>query len=755
MSIIPKIKVGKPKDREQLNLDFDCSTTANIGQIQPTMCREMVPNETFHVKVASLVRLSPLTVPTFGRMSLRHYHTFVPYRAIWEPFENMLSGQNYVNDHVSAVPTKTPYFTMNDLFAKIAMNYADVSIFVKSKGEYLIFNPDELVDAETGLISQTVIDAWITNQLVPAIAPLKSGALFQTTDFKYNYVAEGGFGDADHGFVNLGNYAYVGTDIQTPYFTLPASGGEVDGNILPIPNGGSVVTMEGADYISDNGTYIYCFKLRPVARRFRQIVVGLGYQFTPYSRIEQNPFKLIAYYMAWFELFRPVREKSFMDTHCYRLIHILRQPSTWGSNVATGTAATTVGYTWAAFINDLAYHCYYYLPQDYFGMSTAEVNQNNSDVAFSLRSPVGFNLLAGELAPVPPALGIVSTHKQSDSVTSSFASVSSGISISGSGLSSNSTTYPGQSPLLMKMAMRLLTFTNKNTVIGRSIRNYLKVHYGITDDGSLDGSTVHRIGQSRTNIQISDVMSTSETYNEATQTGDFLGAYAGKGIGYGDSEKFDFTAPCFGCWITLSVIVPESGYYQGYLRENRHLTRYDFFQPEFDALGYQILERGEVMDSFCADNAAWNPASMFLRNYGFGFVPRYSEYKVGRNIVNGDLSLAGMAASFAPYTLDRKMPERAFDTKVVKIAGANNFVVNPVLKKPAFVPSVVYDDFRRIDPTDHLGAYNRIFQYQKNDIDHFIINMVFDVKAIAPMKSLSTSFDTIQNDDTVTEVTHS
>ena len=80
MSIIPKIKVGMPKKREKMNLSFDNSTTANIGTIQPTMCREMVPNESFHVKVASICRLSPLAVPTFGRMSMRHYHTFIPYK---------------------------------------------------------------------------------------------------------------------------------------------------------------------------------------------------------------------------------------------------------------------------------------------------------------------------------------------------------------------------------------------------------------------------------------------------------------------------------------------------------------------------------------------------------------------------------------------------------------------------------------------------------------------------------------------------
>ena len=43
-SIIPKIKVGlEGRKKSKLNLSFDCSTTMNIGNIQPTMCRETKP----------------------------------------------------------------------------------------------------------------------------------------------------------------------------------------------------------------------------------------------------------------------------------------------------------------------------------------------------------------------------------------------------------------------------------------------------------------------------------------------------------------------------------------------------------------------------------------------------------------------------------------------------------------------------------------------------------------------------------------
>lgn len=395
------------------------------------------------------------------------------------------------------------------------------------------------------------------------------------------------------------------------------------------------------------------------------------------------------------------------------------------------------GTLWLSFLDDLAHDCYYYLPMDYFSMATTSPQQMNSDLSYTISSPI--------------SAGIDGHASQY-----SYPGRNHDTAVFGDNTNGLPTSYQSpMSPLVMRMAMRLLTWANKNTVIGRSVREWLKVHYGISGTDALDSNGVVRIGASRVNLQISDVMSTAET-SEAT-----LGEYAGKGIGFGGSESFDYTAKYFGCWITLSVIVPESGYFQGYLAENCHGTRYQFFQPEFDALGYQVLERGELIDDYNCDGESWNPRSGFDRSAAFGFVPRYSEYKVGRNIVNGDLSLPGMYGSMSPYTLDRRLPAgavsfekiyAAVDSSTGKITAVN---IRPVVAAPGFVPSVVYDNFRRIDPTDHLGQYNRIFTYQRNDVDHFIINLSFDVEAYAPMKSLSSSFDATQADDKEIDVTHS
>ena len=139
-SIVPKIKIGLgAAKREKHNLSFDCSTTANIGSVQPTMCREMIPNSKFSVKIASLVRLASMPVPTFGRMSLRHYHTFVPYVDLYQPFDALMSGQHYKGYHSATfIPSKVPFFTMENINSFIRA-YSDISIAPVDKSENPIY----------------------------------------------------------------------------------------------------------------------------------------------------------------------------------------------------------------------------------------------------------------------------------------------------------------------------------------------------------------------------------------------------------------------------------------------------------------------------------------------------------------------------------------------------------------------------------------------------------------------------------------
>ena len=738
-SLIPKIKIGLAANkREKHNLSFDCSTSANIGSVQPTMCREMAPKSKFKVKVGTLVRLASMPVPSFGRISLRHYHTFVPLVDLWQPFDAMMSGQHYQGVNTATfIPTQVPYFNMTPIM-RYALNYANVSIapidnidkpytITSTNVDYagVVYSVgDGAGEYPTMAAAIKAAQAADLARIQTAWSAIRAnGILFGNSSLTGLFTEGKGTGAADdYGQILLGDYS-ASVKSTTTTLKLAYLDDSTNANIYPSASyeygGTTTITAEGADLITavkvgNAQNYYLLFKFKPVAKRLRTIFIGLGYQFSPYNTDDLSVLKLLAYYKAWWNLFCPTREKTFVDTNCYRLIKLLSERN--GANALSGIGDASI---FKAFIDDLAKQCYYYLPQDYFSMSVLQPYNNNQDSAFTMNT----GAIVQE-SGVMPSSSDVTVAAQKTSVPSSA-------------VTPTITTTAITNPMAIRMALRLLSWTNKNTVIGRSIREYLKVHFGVSDVNAIDDGGVYRIGSSRTNVQISDVMSTAETAEAS------IGDYAGKGIGYGDSEEFDFTADKFGYWITLTAVVPESGYYQGYLKENRHLNRYQFFNPEFDAMGYQVLERGEVMDDYSCDSPTWKPNTDYKRTYAFGFVPRYSEYKVGRNIVNGDLSLVGLKSSMAPYTLDRRISTGGIATTAISTDGTS---VRGIAQ-PDFVPSVIYDNFRRIDPTDHLGQYNRIFNYALNDLDHFIIHNIFDVVGYLPMKSLSDSFDTVAADD--------
>lgn len=725
MSIIDKISIGINNKRSGNNLPFDNSTSANIGVIQPTMCREMAPDETLHVQVNSLVRLLALQNPTFGRMSLRHYHCFVPYNKLWRPFDAMLANQPYsvVNSdgereevYYSSVPTMSHAF-----ISLLVAQYSDISVAFQEYPTELI-HPGAVLHyfAEDGSVSAptdpNLFAQWLNSDVFdsPEAEPLHEFAL---EDSVYTRSKNSGLDFSQAGVYNFGTMYYA-TRLPfstTASYVYPNSS---LGNVRYYPSENSVITQENADFIYKSDKFVYYFKYKPILKKLRQIFIGLGYDFSPAlnENITFSPFKLMAYYAACFELFHPKRDVNFQRTDLFHIMNFCDRNVNFVPVSVNNTTAESYVKAFSNFIFDDLPEMTYYLPMDYF--SAAISSLQNSQHYLDLESYTDGNL----------------RYSSGNIMT---ATASSGTPVS-AGDSDN--------PLMVKLALTLMRFVNKNTVIGRSIADYLRVNFGITEVLDEQRSPVVRIGSSRVNLNITDVMSMADTADG--DKGSALGSFAGKGIGYGESETFDFKAQTHGVWLTLTVIVPESGFYQGYLRENRHINRNDFFTKPYDALGYQVIERGELMADYTAKSRVsgeFNPTSDLDLTRGWGFIPRYSEMKVGRNIVNGDLSLRSTRNGMASFTLERRLPTENIDFKVVD--GDSTIYHYNGVNRPAFVPTTVYDGFRAIDQTDVVGDYNRIFTYMGSDFDHFIIHNVFKVRAVAPWKPLSSSFDTFDDED--------
>ena len=725
--LIPKIKLGVSDKRSKSNWSFDSQTTANIGFVQPTMARLLPPDSNINIKQRTLVRMSPLVNPTFGRLSQRDYFTFVKMSDVYHPWPEFLSGKSYTaSDGETYIPTDLPRFLLSDIVVSLLLRNSYMSIAIGTDPNIVIAGSN-YVGNEEGFDD----DVW-----PKYLSHLVNYLFFKERSFSFLYPNGTSYFPAAEGkcFDPFGGSTFVSDTVHGVVFAQSLAG-----RSKQVSKGVELVTFENCDfsyYISPDdlpeatfpsfhytnhkgqevvyqpgtdGLYIN-FRLKPMAKNIRKILLGLGLSFNPYDKILYNPFKLLAFYKSWFDSFVPLRNIQFTDTKCYQIIQRLEK-------VLSTDDVTNLLYSWI-LEGEFKDGFYYYTQPDYFSASIYNLGDNSlgSQQKNTITSPVVGNLEDYDSNTVSSNINTSSTE-ENDFIRG----------------------------LTLQMMLKLLRFTNKNNVLGRSIRDYLRVHYNIQDADVLARVT-NKINSNRVDIQFDDVMNLSETESA------FLGEYAGKGLGYKEAERTYFETKDFGFIFCMSVVVPESGYYQGSLREDTLYNKFDFFTEEFDALGYEVIRRGEIMNESISNRAMTN--TTFDTSAGFGFIPRYSYAKVAKNIVNGDLSLHSTKNGLEGYYLDKRFSSyKEESSSMIDVAQAE--IIKQDIVDPDFLPTVVSDSIRKIDPTDSIGNYNRIFQYRDIDLDHFVIQKVFDVEVTAPWKSLSESFDTFGTDDNSTvEINH-
>lgn len=91
----PKVRLPRSKFR----MTFRTPTTFDGGYLIPFYCDEVLPGDTFNVKMNSLVRmLTPIT-PVMDNIFIDVQFFFCPYRLVWTNWEDFISG-NYTSSNV-------------------------------------------------------------------------------------------------------------------------------------------------------------------------------------------------------------------------------------------------------------------------------------------------------------------------------------------------------------------------------------------------------------------------------------------------------------------------------------------------------------------------------------------------------------------------------------------------------------------------------------------------------------------------------
>lgn len=487
----------------------------------------------------------------------------------------------------------------------------------------------------------------------------------------------------------------------------------------------------GCDFFFENhnqGTGIeefsIAFRFGPSTRRLRSVLIGLGYSLN----IDNTPVSLIpllSFYKAWFDLYYPVRDLSWTNTNAYKLVR---------------------------FIEDYKYSYIFSL-------------RGFSNVYDKSRYGVFLAFLAdlSNVFFVAPD-DIVSIHRDTPNLSTN--SILSYIDYGGQ-VGKVTCDGPNELPYLpsasnvslisLQVLQRLTRYFNKNSVIGKRISEYVKVHFGSDVANSLYKDAFH-VSSFTFPLTVDDIFSTSDTFEQVSDThskGELLGSFAGKGIGY-DKSHIEFTAPSAGYFFVLSSISTPTGYFQGNSGD-LYVTNFDTVpQDTFDALGFELTPRGQFFgfnDIYLSENGEKNFGQL---GTGFGFVPRYTGLKYHKNIVNGDMSRLGTSASLSPYHLNRILtPSSVRLTSVTKTD--DGYAKIALSTKQVQLPGST-TAWRFLTSQEWLGNYNRIF-YNEGDLyphnpyqyggnfgsdDNFIVQTVFESKVTNMLKPLSQSFDTYE-----------
>lgn len=271
------------------NLNHEVSTTADFGFCQPIVCREMVSQDTFSLRLGQIVRLQPLVAPTFGSIKVKNYTAFVPFADIFHPYESLLAGQTYAGSASSYIPVSVPKIRLSTLAhiltlfsSVISKNYTNKEILIDSV-QYAF---------ETTCKSETQVQA----------------------DFEH-WLGDTKVYELGTSATTL--YAWLQDNYHSTFDAMSC-----DGTAQQISNLDFYADVEGSSAYT--GTLLG-FKYNRWAKNLRKILIGCGYQIDGFSQVEVSILPLIAYYKVWFDYFQPARDKTWKDTAAFALMEFMEQ----------------------------------------------------------------------------------------------------------------------------------------------------------------------------------------------------------------------------------------------------------------------------------------------------------------------------------------------------------------------------------------------------------------------------------------------
>lgn len=262
-------------------------------------------------------------------------------------------------------------------------------------------------------------------------------------------------------------------------------------------------------------------------------------------------------------------------------------------------------------------------------------------------------------------------------------------------------------------------YVKRQQLSGSHAGDRFKARFGL-DIPEMDSRRCKYLGSKTIELRVGDVFSTADT------DGAGLGEFAGRAYMAPDGQNTIFECSSgnnFGQFIILASIVPSVGYTQGINRHILDINRFDFYSPEFDALGTQAISKSELY-------VPTQGSSLDYFSGIFGFTPRYSHYKVQLDQLTGDFVLPTQNVGMDSWHLFRQFADSATEyLRPEEIVHNSEFVTG------------VDENYKNDDPSFYYSQYDRIFSNVRPSADHFFLFFDINAELYAPFKPLFDTYD--------------
>lgn len=511
----------------------------------------------------------------------------------------------------------------------------------------------------------------------------------------------------------------------------------------PIPISSSDIVSKDysheVDFILPNtgedGQY-YGFYFTTEGRFVYKLLRSLGYKMNfvndVYLSNEMNAFPILSYFRIFLDYFVP--SLYYNTSACNLLLSHVYDTSTNSLNICQNE--TAVGDLFKQALDEV-YRCYY--PSDYL-----------TSVWSQPQSPLGSaqDNKFSQLGIVPEFSEILKQTSGSNNLNLQNAD-NNGVESTGINSLPNSQSTVGN-PWVQRNLQKIADWLTRTRFSGSDKLINILTRFGVKPD-NVQLLRSRMVGHFTQPLIVQDINATSTTYarDPETQKDIVLGEYAGKMFTQAQNNRsFEFDCDDYGCIIITSMITPKDiNYFEGISRNVLKTQPLQWFQPEFDSMGTQLVSRRELVSGLTFDIPQFGMEN-YVASKTYGYVPRYAEYKHAMSNISGDFMVNHLNLGYDSYHHMRslfKIGRYRSDTMVdpqyntlVPNTGSQDDVNGVSLGSN---PELLDANRNLLIKAQDANQYNRIFNVQDNTIDHIYTMYYFNVSASRPMGSIADSID--------------